>query len=73
LIPGRTPESLAVADGGFAGNIRATPSAKCYQHLGKLPRWTGWQPVLPERQNSCAFSIQAFCFPNAAIFCLMLL
>jgi len=34
-----------------AGSLLATFSETCSQegtlHLGKLPGWTGWQPVLP--------------------------
>src|SRR5881396_1543030 len=28
--------------------------AACTMHLGKLPRWTGWQPVVPSSSRSRA-------------------
>ncbi|HEY4256269.1 MAG TPA: hypothetical protein VGM66_03550 [Candidatus Udaeobacter sp.] len=49
LFLGSTPKAFGVVAGSPAGNMLAQYNAGVmpFPGLGKLPRPTGWQPVLP--------------------------
>src|SRR5204862_64997 len=57
LVYGRFTGSQPVVAGSPAGNILSHPDSRTRfkkAHIGKLPRPTGWQPVLPSKPETRA-------------------